>query len=155
MSEDDEKREEKILSICKEMMFVCANFHISIASGRFFCSIMFLGRQYCNTAADVCILATNTITNEKILTFWPWCYFARGERSIPISIFPKVELESSSRGIRTKFLHQTHTHTLLLRSSRPWNSIPINALAAEAKEDQPMLLPRRKSKAICSRKLFF
>lgn len=36
----------------------------------------------------------------------------RGERSIPISIFPKVELESSSsRGIRTKFLHQTHTHT--------------------------------------------
>ena len=35
----------------------------------------------------------------------------RRERSIPISIFPKVELESSSRGIRTKFLHQTHTHT--------------------------------------------
>ena len=85
-------------------------------SGSFFCSFIFVGRQYCNTVADV-FSETDTITKKKSWLFGlnvtlPLEERRRRERSIPISIFPKVELES--RGIRTKFLHQTHTSFFVL-----------------------------------------
>ena len=56
----------EVLSICKERCLFVANFHI----WKLLCSFIFVGRQYCNTVADV-FSETDTITKKKILTFWP------------------------------------------------------------------------------------